>query len=478
MTIMKKSLTLFTVTITILILCGCSNTKKDIKKSTLTDDQIVEIATQAYVYGYPLVLIDFTKQVLTNVEEPTDNGYAPVNQLSNYRSFPDHNFTTVVKPNVDTYYSSAWFDLLAEPMVLSVPETDRYYLLPLLDSYSNVFACPGPRTTGTKAQNFLLAGPNYEGVTPEGMTLIQSPTNTVWMIGRTKVLNTEDGATIVRKIQDGFKIIPLSSFGKEYNSPKGVVSEEAKKIIPARNTDELPIDKYFNMMADLMKLNPPTEADKEIVEAMASIGIVPGESFSMEALSEELKGKLNMIPANAQKSFDETRTAIDPTKFINGWQVATEGIGSYGTDYHFRGYTAYSGLGANLPEDAVYPQIAADKNGDYLMSENSYILHFEKDEIPPVYGFWSLTLYNQKDLLAESTINRYSLGDRDVLNYNKDGSLDIYIQPLSPEKGKEANWLPTPEEGKFNLTLRLYWPKEPVLNRTWNVPPITKVNKK
>ena len=115
------------------------------------------------------------------------------------------------------------------------------------------------------------------------------------------------------------------------------IREEAKKIIPARNTDELPIDKYFNMMADLMKLNPPTEADKEIVEAMASIGIVPGESFSMEALSEELKGKLNMIPANAQKSFDETRTAIDPTKFINGWQVATEGIGSYGTDYHFRG---------------------------------------------------------------------------------------------------------------------------------------------
>ena len=476
MKIMKKSFTLITVTITILILSGCNNTKKDMNKSALTDDQIVEIATQAYVYGYPLVLMEFTKQALTNVEEPTDYGYSPVNQLSNYRSFPDHNFTTVVRPHLDTYYSSAWFDLLAEPMVLSVPETDRYYLLPLLDAYSNVFACPGPRTTGTKAQNFLLAGPNYEGVTPEGMTLLQSPTNTVWMIGRTKVLNAEDGATIVRKIQDGYKIIPLSSFGKEYNPPKGVVSEEAKKIVPARTTDELPIDKYFNIMADLMKLNPPAEADKEIVEAMASIGIVPGESFSMEGLSEELKGKLNMIPAKVQKTFEETRTNIDPSKFINGWQVATEGIGSYGTDYHFRAYTAYSGLGANLPDDAVYPQIAADQNGDFLMSENSYLIHFEKDEIPPVYGFWSLTLYNQKDLLAESSINRYSLGDRDVLNYNKDGSLDIYLQPLSPGVEKQANWLPTPKEGKFNLTLRLYWPKETVLNRTWNVPPVVKVN--
>lgn len=469
---MKKTLIITAIVSTLLFQFGCDQASD----RSLTQDQIVGIATQAYVYGYPLILMDYTKRVLTNVAEPTTYGFAPINQVSHYRSFPDHNFTAVVKPNVDTYYSSMWYDLLAEPMVMSVPETDRYYLLPLLDAYSNVFASPGTRTTGTKAQKFLIAGPSYHGDTPDGMTLLQSPTNTVWMIGRTKVLNAKDGATVVKKIQDGYKIVPLSSFGKEYSPPKGAVSEEAKKIVPAKNAENLPIDKYFNLMADLMKDNPPAAADAEIVKSMASIGIVPGQGFEFEGLDAELKGKLKEIPTNVHKIFEETRSVGDPKILINGWQVATEGIGSYGTDYGFRAYVAYVGLGANLAEDATYPSIATDQNGDQFMSENNYTLHFEKDEIPPVKGFWSLTLYDKRDFLAESAINRYSLGDRDALSYNKDGSLDIYIQQSSPGAKKEANWLPTPKEGKFNLILRLYWPKEAVLNRSWNVPAVMKVN--
>jgi len=472
---MKTTLKIIAISISLFILYGCGQSS-DNENEALTQDQIVDIATQAYVYGYPLILMDYTKQVVTNVEETTTYGFAPVNQVSHFRSFPDHNFTAVVKPNVDTYYSSMWYDLSDKPMVLSVPETDRYYLLPLLDAYTNVFASPGTRTTGTKAQDFLLAGPNYEGNTPKGMTLIQSPTNTVWMIGRTKVLNAEDGATVVKNIQDGYKIVPLSSFGKEYNPPKGVVSEEAKTIVPITNTEYLPIGEFFNLMAELMKDNPPADADAEIVKAMASIGIVPGQKFDFKGLDEELKEKLKTIPANVHKIFEETRLVGDPKILINGWQVATEGIGSYGTDYGFRAYIGYIGLGANLAEDAVYPSIASDQNGDQFMSEFNYALHFEKEEIPPVNGFWSLTLYDKREFLAESIINRYSLGDRNKLNYNKDGSLDIYIQQSSPGAEKEANWLPTPLEGKFNLTMRLYWPKETVLNRTWNVPAVMKVD--
>jgi len=320
-----------------------------------------------------------------------------------------------------------------------------------------------------------LAGPNYEGATPEGMTLLHSPTNTVWMIGRTKVLNAEDGATVVKDIQDGYKIIPLSSFGKEYNAPKGTVTEEYKTIVPMTNTEDLPIDEFFNMMANLMKINPPTDADKVIVEAMASVGIVPGEKFSMKEFSEELIAKLKNISANVHKVFEETRSVGDPKIIINGWQAPTKGMGSYGTEYDFRAYIAYIGLGANLAEDAIYPSTATDQNGDQFMAENNYTLHFEKDEIPPINGFWSLTLYDKRDFLAESVINRYSIGDRDELIYNEDGSLDIYIQQSSPGTNKEANWLPTPLEGKFNLTLRLYWPKEVVLNRNWNIPAVMKV---
>ena len=468
---MKRIVNTLSVAITLLISSACGQASD----KSLTQDQIVGIATQAYVFGYPLVLMDYTKRALTNVAEPTTYGFAPINQVSHYRSFPDHNFTAVVKPNVDTYYSSMWYDLLAEPMVLSVPETDRYYLLPLLDAFSNVFASPGPRTTGTKAQDFLIAGPNYQGDTPEGMTLLQSPTNTVWMIGRTKVLNAEDGATVVRNIQDGYKIVPLSSFGKEYNPPKGVVSEEAKTIIPAQDTENLLIDEFFNLMAELMVDNPAAPADAEIVKSMASIGIVPGKKFDIKSLDKQLQEKLKAIPSEVHKKFEETRSVGDPNILINGWQVYTEGIGSYGTNYGLRAYVAYVGLGANLNKDATYPVIATDQNGDQFMSENNYTLHFEEEEIPPVNGFWSLTLYDKRDFLAESAINRYALGDRDELVYNSDGSLDIYIQQSSPGANKEANWLPTPLEGKFNLTLRLYWPKEAVLNRIWNVPPVVKV---
>ena len=472
----KQVLSVLTMALILILTIGCGDrTKNEVNKSALTDDQIVEIATQAYLYGYTLILMDYTKRVITNVAVPNNFGSAPVNQISHYRSFPDHTNTEVVKMNVDTYYSFVWFDLALEPMVLSVPATERYYQLPLLDAYSNVIASPGSRTTGTNAGNFLLASPNYKGSVPEGMTLIQSPTNTVWMIGRTKVLNDQDGATVVRRFQDKIKVVPLSMFGKNYTPPQGVVSEEVKKIIPARAIENLPIEEVYNMMAQLMVDNPATPADVELVKSMASIGIIPGKKFDFKSLDEQLQEKLTAIPAKVQETFEVTRSTGDPSVLINGWQVYTDGLGDYGTNYSLRAYVSYVGLGANLAQDAVYPVIATDQNGNQLMSENNYFIHFEKEEIPPVNAFWSLTLYNKNDFLAESAINRYAIRDRDDLMFNEDGSLDIYIQQSSPSAKRKANWLPTPKEGNFNLTLRLYWPKEAVLNRTWNVPAVMKV---
>ena len=469
-----KNLTISSLVLIALIFTSCGNPTK--KEVAISDDKVIEIATQSYVFGYPMILMDYTKKLSTNVEQPT-SVYSPVNQLGHFREFPDDKFTAVVKSNVDTYYSNAWFDLKEEPVVLTVPATDRYYLLPLYDAYSNVISVPGPRTTGTGAHIFLLTGPFWEGEIPEGMTQIKAPTNTLWMIGRTQVNSIEDGATVVAAFQDGMRIDLLSKYGKEYASPLGKISENNKKIVPVENTRALSIEDYLTKLAQLMVDNPPAKADAPLITEMNSIGIIAGEKFSTKGMSPELIKKLNTIPELAHQNWIDKSTGKKDAGIavVNNWIVAKDGMGFYGTNYEKRAFIAFIGLGANLVEDAVYPSTSMDSEGIPIDGTNKYVLHFEKNEIPPVNAFWSLTAYNSKDFLVANTINRFALGDRDDLTYNEDGSLDIYIQNTDPGGNKTSNWLPSTQEGLTNLTLRLYWPKKAVLDGTWIVPPIKKV---
>ena len=465
----------------LLAITSCANAKNNkagIDISGLSDEEIVDIATKAYVYGYPLILMDLTRKVGTNVEAPgIKQSSAPINQFGHYREFPDHNLTDVVKPNVDTYYSTFFFDLSEEAFVLSVPATERYYLLPMLDAYTNVFESPGTRTTGTDAEDFLITGPFWEGEVPDGMTQIKAPTSLVWLLGRTQVNSKKDGATVVKAIQDGYKLVPLKSFGKAYTAPKGVVNEEYKSIVPVKTIEAMPISTFFNELAALMVKNPPLEGDDAIINDMAKIGIVAGKPFSMDGFSDAVKEKLKAIPNAVDKNFKSIIASQDPSTLINGWSKSYQmpNMGNYGKDYDFRALIAYVGLGANLSKDAVYPNTALDGDGNLLDAENKYVVHFEKDQIPPANAFWSLTVYNDQNFLAENPINRFALGDRDKLAYNADGSLDIYVQRENPGKAKYSNWLPTPAKGNFELTLRLYWPKEEVLDGTWTPVPVQKV---
>lgn len=479
---MKKLTSISSLIIALLIvMTSCTDTKKDTAENdtaALSDEEIVDIATRAYVYGYPLILMDLTWKVGTNVEAPgIKQSSAPANQFGHFREFPDHTMTDVVKPNVDTYYSTIFFDLSKEAFVLSVPATDRYYLLPMLDAYTNVFESPGTRTTGTDAEDFLITGPFWEGEVPEGMTHIKAPTNLVWLLGRTQVNSKEDGATVVKKIQDGYKIVPLSSFGKEYTAPKGVVNEAYKSIVPVKTIEAMLTGTFFNELAALMVNNPPLQGDKAIINDMAKIGLVPGESFSMDGFSDALKTKLAAIPSAVDKNFKNIIASSDPNTLVNGWSKSYQmpNMGNYGSDYDFRALIAYVGLGANLSKDAVYPNTALDGDGNLLDADNKYLVHFEKDQIPPANAFWSLTVYNDQNFLAENPINRFALGDRDDLTFNKDGSLDIYVQRENPGKATYSNWLPAPAAGNFELTLRLYWPKEEALNGTWVPVPVQKV---
>ena len=438
----------------------------------ISTDELLKTIGGSYVFGYPLVLMDLTKKVSTNIETPhPTRPIAPVNQLGHFRSFPDHTLTAIVKPNVDTYYSIAWFDLEKEPQVLSMPATERYYLLPMYDAYSNIFASPGTRTTGKAAQILLIAGPTWKGETPEGMTLIKSPTQMAWLLGRIQVNSAEDGATTVKSIQDQMSLVPLSEFGNEnYTPPSGIVKAENKSIIPVKTIRELDVKTYLNRLSELMVKNPPAAADTAMLEKMAKIGFVPGQPFDVSTDNFILKTKLSKLPDFIHKKMETRRSEPDRTLLNNGWMMVTEGIGTYGTDYLRRAYIDFIGLGALIPEDAVYPNCSFDKNGNRLDARKKYTIHFDANQIPPVNAFWSLTAYNEDEFLVKNELNRFALGDRDDLKFNADGSLDLYIQSEKPNEDRMKNWLPIPKAGSFYLTLRLYWPKQEVLDGKWEIP--------
>ncbi|MEM6967683.1 MAG: DUF1254 domain-containing protein [Bacteroidota bacterium] len=444
----------------------------------ISTDEFLKILGESYIYGYPLILMDLTKGVSTNIAAPHPvKPQAPVNQLAHFRKFPDHNLTAVVKPNVDTYYSIAWFDLKAEPFVLTMPATERYYVLQFLDAYSNVFATPGTRTTGTGAQKFLVVGPDWKGDMPAGVSLIKSPTEMAWLLGRIQVNSPDDGATVVKAIQDSMRLAPLAAMdNKEYTPPKGKVKMEHQNVVPVKALRALDVNTYFNRLSELMATNPPASADSAMIKRMAKIGLVPGKTFKISTDNFILKTKLDRLPEFIHQRMEERRANPDQSLLKNGWMAVTEGIGTYGTDYLRRAYIDFIGLGANLPEDAVYPNCIFDKNGNPLDATQRYKIHFAADSLPPVNAFWSITAYNEDEFLVKNEMNRFALGDRDALTYNDDGSLDLYLQTNPPSSDKVSNWLPIPQEGIFYLTLRLYWPKEEVLKGTWNVPAVVPVN--
>jgi hypothetical protein len=442
-------------------------------KSKVAPAEIQKIAKEAYIFGYPLVLMDVTRQVGTACPSPTAM-CAPINQFANAPAFPDHTFTDVVRPNADTLYSAAWLDLSKDPMVLSVPDTKgRYYLMPMLDAWTNVFASPGSRTTGTGKGDFAVVGPGFKGKLPAGLKKIESPTNLVWIIGRTQTNGKADYGA-VHAIQKEYKLTPLSAWGKPYTPPAKVpVDPKVSKEPPVKQVEKMDAQTFFGRLNALMQANPPAAADAKAMQKFAAIGIAPGKKFSLEGLDPAVKTALEKGVKDAyQEILAEAKKPRG--KVVNGWILAYD-LGSYGTKYLHRAAVAWVGLGANLPEDAIYPINRVDGEGKPLTGQNKYVMHFTKDQIPPVKAFWSLTLYNDKQAFVENPLNRYAIGDRDKLKFNPDGSLDLYIQHESPGKDKESNWLPAPKDG-FDLVLRLYWPKKSVLDGTWAPPPVKKVS--
>jgi hypothetical protein len=432
------------------------------------------LATDAYIFGYPLVTMEVTRRVITNVARP-EGTKAPMGQIIKLREYPTPAFTDVTAPNADTLYTTAFFDVSNEPWVLSIPDMKgRYALFPMLDGWTTVFQVPGKRTTGTAAQTYAITGPGWKGTLPPGVHEYKSPTNIVWLLGRIYCTGTPEDYKAVHELQDQCKLVPLSAYGKSYTPPEGKADSSIDMKTAVRDqVNRMDAQAYFTLLAQLMKTNPPTAADAPEVARFARIGLVPGKDFDASKLNADF---VKRIP---QVGFDRIMLQFKvnkEVKDINGWGFTTK-IGVYGTDYLMRALVTAIGLGANRPQDAIYPTSLKDAEGKAYDGANKYVMRFPQGQLPPVRGFWSITMYDDKYFFVSNPINRYSISARQKLKENSDGSTDLYIQKDSPGPDKESNWLPAPG-GKFILMMRTYWPNEnspSIINGSWKVPPVKKV---
>jgi len=431
--------------------------------------QAYEIGTEVYHYLYPLILMDITRRITTNYEPGTKPGTGPANTFAHMRAFPPADFREVVRPNFDTLYSSVWLDLTKEPVIVSVPDTGgRYYLLPMLDMWTDVFAVPGSRTSGTQAASFAVVPRAWQGTLPQGVGRIESPTPYVWIIGRTQTNGAKDYAA-VHKVQDGFAATPLSQWGKQAVAAKTVADPSVDvKTPPLVQVNTLPAAKYYSYGAELMKLHAPHVTDWSIVARMRRIGIDPGKSFEFDKAPAEVKAALERAVVDGLKLMQAGVNTL--ARITNGWTMMTDTIGVYGNAYLKRAIIAMVGLGANQPEDAIYPMCLADADGKPMDGARKYVLHFDKEGLPPVGAFWSVTMYDAEGFMVANKLERFALGDRDALRFNPDGSLDLFMQHESPGADKESNWLPAPAKGALSVIMRLYGPKAQVLDGRWAPP--------
>ena len=432
----------------------------------------IMLGAEAFLYGYPLVMMETTR-----VHSAKYTG--PENQLRRVRQFPNAQFKDVVRPNVDTLYTTAFLSMNEGPWVFEMPANDkRYELMPFMDAWTNVFASPGTRTSGNQGATYLLVGPQWEGQVPKGMTLLKSPTDMVWLIGRTQTDGSADFAT-VHELQNRLRLtkwqqLPESlsaSTDSERDAKLGWQVSSEISLPPVAQMKALSTPDFFNRLAKLMASNPPSPEDAPLLSRLAQLEIKPGQEVHL-SWSNALSFRLGRWIANQR-----VMKALNTKATDGSWSVPPLNLGRYGTDYNTRAAVAMVGLGANLPEDALYPNTALDHEGKPLNGQHRYRVHFAANALPPAKAFWSMTAYGADEFLIDNPMQRFALGDRDPLVFNADGSLDLWVQATPPDqKQAAANWLPVQLGAPFLLNARLYWPEAKALNGQWKMPVVERLN--
>jgi len=467
----RKSL----IAVALLVAMAIALSSNAASQDKLAPDVARFLATEAWLFGLPLVMFEKQVDYSTHVTKAEETR-APINQFVHYRKFVDASNRSIVGFNVDNLYSLAWIDLKAQPLVLAVPAMgDRYWMMQIVDAWNGVPAAPGSRThSGDGPYLFLVAGPDWKGTVPEGMELLRSPTNLGGIGGRTYCAGADDYAT-VNALQDQYKLTPLSAWGKPYMPPANVPLKKRVdgKTLVNEQVMALNAGQFFSNLNRLMATNPPYAEDAPTLEKLRPLGIAPGASFSTEGLGADVVAALEEGVAQGKAAMAAEMKSLG--KMVNHWGL-TYDMGRYGTKYAYRAAWTFVGIGGNVIEDAFYPLALNDADGKPLSGEHRYTLTFKKGAWPPADAFWSMTLYDLEGYLVDNPLDRYAIGDRSGMAPNPDGSLTIYIQGESPGKDKEANWLPAPKTGPFKVALRLYVPRESVLDGSW-VPPTVVLQK-
>jgi hypothetical protein len=408
---------------------------------------------QAYLIGYPLVTMHATRQAL--IQPP-----ARMNAFIHTRYLPDaRKAVNVVSPSRDMFYSSAWLDLREGPVIIEQPDMgDRFWLMPVLDAWTNVVADPGSRTLGNAPHTLLIAGPDWTGQAPAGMTLYRSTTNLAWAILRIQVDNGLDG---IAELQEGFRVAPLSN-RREYRDP--AVVERPREVTDVRAAvDALTGEEFFTALADQLRDQPLVPDDPAAADTLAKAGIVIGQPYDVSGFSAAQRRGIAEVPGRVQQGMTDAFDSGEASYVSNGWRVPPMDIGDYGTEYPLRAVIAREGLGANLPEDAVYASTSVDNDGEPLIGGRRYAIDLPADM--PVNAFWSITAYDERGNLLPGDARTLS-----VSGQAGTGPRRILVSSSRPDEAD--GWLRIPASGNFRLLMRLYWPEPEVLNNQWTYPPV------
>lgn len=435
--------------------------------------RVAQAGAQAYLYALPIVLMDVTRE--QTFSHPAARTATP-NRFYHIPVLADHTFRTVIRPNVDTIYSTAWLDISDGPMLLAVPPSDgRYHVIQFMDAWTNVFFAPGIRTLGNETGRFMITRPEWHGIVPDGYERIDAPTDMLWVIGRIYVEGPSD-LEAASRYQRSLDLRPLAELGND--GFRAALPDPAGRGVA--RTDPIDIVKamepaaFFERFHALLRANPPAEIDAPFIdETLAPLGLAPGHYAGWAALDRTARRGIEL---GIQKVWDvmTERAALEKNRTPTGWAGLSTAklIGDYGTNYELRAGVAVFGLGANIPADAVYLNASVDGGGSALKGGKAYRLTFAPGKLPPVHGFWSVTLYDRKGYLIDHALMRYGLRDSSPIIHNDNGSLTLFIQPEAPGGDMAANWLPSPPDGEFVLSMRLYWPKELVLQEDWMPPAV------
>jgi hypothetical protein len=434
----------------------------------LSDKEAQQIAREAYIYGVPMVTIYSTLYEFS-VDKGNPQYKGPFNSILNVARVFTPDDTAFVTPNSDTPYTFIGPDVRAEPMVLTVPamEKNRYFVFQMMDLYTFNFDYVGSRTTGNNGGDFLIAGPNWKGPVPKGVTkVIRSETQLVNVVGRTQLFNPGD-LDNVRKIQAGYKLRPLSEYLGKPAPPPAPEVQWIKPMVPAEQSKSL---EFFNQLAFLLQLTSVNPAEAAPRKRFESIGIVPGKPFDTASLSNARKTALLNGMADGQKQIDAYRATL------GGKSADLFGSRAFlKNNYLKRATGTQVGIGANSKDEALYPIYGSDSEGKPLDGTGGrYILRYADGKFPPVNAFWSLTMYAlPSQLLVKNPVNRYLVNSPMLPNLKRDadGGLTIYIQNESPGPDRESNWLPAPK-GPFMMAARYYWPKPELFEDKWKSPAV------